>query len=458
MYIGRKSKSPGHGRASNSFCYSRSMVKDETPTNGKQPITVSQCVRLLNDHLKLLDIRIIGEVTKVTVSSKGHVYFTLKDKEESAVIDCAMWKPIYELNGIQLKSGMEVIASGAPRVYAPKGTLSIVTNTLEHVGEGALKEAYEKLRKKLSLEGLFLPERKRPLPEVPVHIGVITSSQGAVIHDFTNNLALHGFRITFIDSRVEGKDALTELIHAIRTMKKHDVDVLVIMRGGGSLESLAAFDNEAIVREVCDFPSPVIAAIGHHMDIPLVALAADVMVSTPTAAAVELNTAWQQISGEVYSLGHTIPGKYAEHLENTGRSFHRYIKYIFQQYEEMLRPFAEAERKIRDAYIRFESQLEQVSVSLTHVEVFKQFEQSLFVSGTTIDHCEKIISLHNPLRLLKKGYSILYMNGKIVTSVKDVNGGDTIRTRMDDGVIDSTVTGKEERQDYDKTDKSDISS
>ncbi len=384
------------------------------------PLRVSEYIQLLNKAIETLDLKIIGEVTSVKISSRGHVYFSLKDSQENAVLDCVIWKGNYDLNGVRLENGQEVIIYGYPEVYPSWGKLSIIVKTIEPVGEGALKEAYEKLKRKLTLEGLFADERKRPLPDFPQRIGVITSMQGAVIHDFENNIGLHGYKITTIDSRVEGQEALPDLLAAIRTMKKQDIEVLILMRGGGSLQSLAAFDNETIIREVVTFPVPVIAAIGHHQDVPLVSFAADLAVSTPTAAAALLNSQWMQ-------------GK-----ERLNRSTFA----ILDRYQQLLDVYIETENRIRRNLYRYESYIEATAKMLNFETVQNSFDTLLEKYKLSLDHAEKIIEINNPERLLRKGFSILRSNGKIIKSLKQVQIGEQFEALVSDGTLVSVIKSK----------------
>ena len=170
------------------------------------------------------------------------------------------------------------------------------------MGEGALKKAYDKLKQKLEKEGLFSSEKKKPIPEFPQRIGLITSETGAVIHDFLNNLGKYGYQISFVNSRVEGQIAVQGLLLAITYFSGKEIDVLVIIRGGGSLESLQAFNNEALVRKIADFKIPVICGIGHDKDVSLASLAADKAVSTPTAVTALLNRAWEKAIHDVVAL------------------------------------------------------------------------------------------------------------------------------------------------------------
>jgi len=190
---------------------------------------------------------------------------------------------------LDIELGMEIIVDGMPSIYAPSGRFNFQVNTIELVGEGALKLAYDKLKKKLEDEGLFGIARKKEIPELVQKIGLITSETGAVIHDFLNNIGKYGFQIKFFNSRVEGQLATADLLKGIKYFENQDIDVLVIIRGGGSLESLQAFNNEVLVRRIAEFEKPVICGIGHDKDVPLCALVADLLVSTPTAVTTVLN-------------------------------------------------------------------------------------------------------------------------------------------------------------------------
>lgn len=362
-----------------------------------RPIPVSVFVQLLNTQLGELHAKVIGEVSGLKRASSGHVYFDLKDAE--GTINCVVWKYKYQVSGIQLTEGMQIVATGKPNVYAPTGRLSFVADTIEYAGEGELKKAYDRLRKQLESEGLLAPERKRALPKYVKKIGVITSKQGAVIHDFENNLGQWGFAVKLVDSRVEGKDAIHDLLSAVYTMSKQDIDALVIMRGGGSRESLAAFDSEALVRAVADFPVPVVAGIGHHEDVPLTVLVADLAVSTPTAAAHVFNKPWEEL---VYKV---------------------------KNYEDQL---------IQSFAHRLHS-LEQVIYS-SATNIAKSFENRYREAVTRLANFERIIATNNPERQLKLGYSIVRKNGEVVRSIKNVTINDEITTQVSDGVIVSKVT------------------
>jgi exodeoxyribonuclease VII large subunit len=379
-----------------------------TPLSADDKVfTIAQYIELLNIFFKSQSARIIGEISELKRAASGHVYFSIKDKENPGSLDAIMWARNYQLCGINLEVGMEVILNGHPNVYPNNGRLSFVADTVELVGEGALKKAYDDLRKKLEAEGVFAAARKRVLPDYIQRIGVITSMKGAVIHDFENNLGKFGFKVNVIDARVEGAQAAPSLlaaIHAMREMVEDEgsrgtgIEALVIIRGGGSLESLQAFNNEALVREIVDFPVPVIAGIGHDQDVPLMALAADYMTSTPTAVAHLLSRSWEEAYAKV--------------------------------------------REFSGLLNRFPLELQRVGHALTNTwdGLINLFERSLADAKTTIALGAQAIKSNDPARQLALGYSIARKNGKVVRSTAGLSPGAALELTVSDGVIDSTIT------------------
>lgn len=385
----------------------------------ERPLTVKQFIEKINAQLRPLAVKIIGEVSEAKPGPTGHVYFTLKDENGAALIPCALWKSRYDLFGIPLKVGMKIVAAGRAEIYAPSGRLSFICDAIELAGEGALKAAYDALLKKLDGEGIFAPEKKRPIPKFARRIGVITAKQGAVIHDFLNNIGKFGFSIEFIDSRVEGQLAVEDLLLSIKTFKKRNIDVLVVMRGGGSLEAMMAFNNETIVREIAAFPVPVIAAIGHDKDVPLAAMAADAMCSTPTAAANLLTQSWQEIFKALDRHETAIVGEYRNQLVIAQARVRQYSG-ILANFKYIL---LDINRRI--------GALRENSLS--------GLKNGLETAAKQINYLQKIIESHDPERQLKIGYAIARINGRIIKKSNDAGAGDCLSVQVCDGLIHSTI-------------------
>ncbi len=408
---------------------------------GKPIFSISDYIKLLNVVLQKCEAKIMGETTQVKIWTSGHAYFSLKDKTGDGIIDCVIWKYNYSLSGIQLKDGMEIVASGAPNVYARNGRFSFQAKSVRLVGEGKLKEEYERLKKELTEKGFFAEERKRALPLYPQKIGVITSKRGAVIHDLNSNLGKFGFKIKLVDSLVEGQDAVKDILLAIKTLRKQDIDVLVIMRGGGSLESLLAFNNETLVKEVVNFPVPVIAGIGHDKDVSLVAMAADAMVSTPTAVANLLNQSWERASLEIEQKENYIFSNYNNRLVKIRFQIEQLQFKLSNRLETIFKRYREIENKLKIS-------LEKISYSLTTKKntitsltrlISRSFVESLETINEQIRTREKIISSNDPERQLKLGYCLARAKGKIIKKTKDVKIGEDFDLQLVDGIINSEV-------------------
>lgn len=383
----------------------------------KEIISVSLYLDKLNGALKQERARIVGEVSGVQMyEGRSYLYFNIKDTKDQSTLKCFMWKRDYTLSGVPLKDGLEVIVTAYPSVYKPNGGLTMQIEAVELVGEGALKMAYDQLKAKLDKEGLFAVSKKREIPMYPHKIGVITSKSGAVINDFLTNIGKFGYEILFVDSKVEGVDAIKDLLSAVETLKNADIDVLVMMRGGGSLESFQAFNNEVLVRAVADFPVPVLTGIGHDKDEPLVSMVSDMNVSTPTAVANLLNSTWNEALSLV-QLGE---------------------ERIFSKFQAVLR---EKQSAVDNSIVHMENSIKRVSdrVSNIGIEIVRGFSKMLESSSEFLVQTKKMLDISNPERQLAYGYSIVKVGGKIVKSIKDVKSGEELDVGVKDGII-KTIT------------------
>ena len=416
-------------------------MEEENQQKDEKIFSVSDYIKIVNQGLKAFKSKIIGEVSEVSFGPTGHVYFTLKDEKDKSIIKCVIWKHNYDICGIELKEGIKIIAAGYPEIYAPWGRLSFKSEVIEHAGEGTLKKEYEKLKEKLTKEGLFEEARKRPIPKYPQKVGIITSKQGAVLADFLNNLGRFGFKIKMIDSRVEGQAAIVDLLLSIKTLKKENIEVLVIMRGGGSLESMLAFNNESLVREITSFPVPVIAAIGHHKDVPLAALAADRSVSTPSIAATVLNESWEQAESLLKERKIDIISSYENVLENTNSLIDQSVDTIRGIKDLIFEKYKEIETALKISFQRFKNSLQNSKSDLKNSwskSVFG-FNSLLSIIKQQLEHSEKIIYLRNPETQLRLGYSIARCSGRLIRSVKNTKIGEDVDIWVVDGTIISKV-------------------
>lgn len=384
----------------------------------EKPLTVTEFINRTNTKLRAMAARIIGEVGRVD-EKNGHRYFSIKDETNGSTLNCIVWRSKYEMFGLNLKEGDKIIAAGRPEIYAASGKLSFICDSIELAGEGALKKAYDALKKKLEAEGLFAPERKRKLPQYPRTIGIITSRQGAVINDFLTNIGKFGFVLEMIDTRVEGQLAVGDILAAIKTFKHRKIDVLVVIRGGGSPESLQAFNNEMIVREIAAFPVPVIAGIGHDKDIPLVQMAADVSVSTPSIAAMQLNASWQKILQFIAQQEIGIIGRYRNELAQKRTALARHTG-ILANFRYILKNILTG--------------LDDKAKTMLAV-----LEQALEAASKQIDYLQNLMASHDPERPLKLGYCIATINGKVIKKTVQVSVGDQVDMKIADGKLTSEI-------------------
>jgi exodeoxyribonuclease VII large subunit len=399
-------------------------------------IPVGMYLDAVNSALYKLQARVRGEVTSFQERGSA-IYFSIKDPSDESILSVFMWISDYRLAGVELAEGLEVIVEGRSEVYKPSGRMSFRAQTVEYVGEGALKRAYDALKKKLDMEGVFLESRKKPAPDYPERIGLITSRQGAVIHDFLNNLGRFGYQIRFVDSRVEGVAAVKDLLAAIRYFKTQDIDVLVMIRGGGSLESLQAFNNESVVRAISEFPVPTFVAIGHDKDVPLVCLAADKAPSTPTAVTVLLNRTWQDARKDVRFASMQLLGQYDALFRGADQELRaareRLLDYVAEVRREIVlldRAFAGRVAKLNGC---IEAAKQALSVELRRLTT--SYAEALRRTTTLLRESERRLIAYNPMRQLRLGYSLLSANGRILRSIDDIKPGEVFEARLADGRI-----------------------
>jgi exodeoxyribonuclease VII large subunit len=382
-------------------------------------------IAVLNGTLRGIDASVVGKVSKASFPPSGHVYFDLKDESGDGVLHCVAWKSIYENLGIALEAGMRIVVLGSPDIYAPRGDLSFRVRAIELTGEGVLKKRYEELKKKLTAEGMFSEERKRPLPAYPERIGIVTSKNGAVIHDILNNLGRFGFKVFLADARVEGPGAAQSLMDAMEQCKKIPLDVLIVARGGGSMEALQAFDNEKLVRALADFPIPVIAAIGHHQDVPLAALTADLHVSTPTAAANLLNQPWQQASFRVDRDAERVSATFRGILARAEQALD--LSYYFERADALRSAFAE-------------------DVAYAAKRITASFDGLLRFAAMRLESTGRVIAANDPARNLRLGYAMIRRHGKIVKHAADLRPGSEFEVQFFDGAVAAQAVEKEKKQ------------
>ncbi len=361
---------------------------------------------LLKSDENLRYVLVRGEISNLKVQAGvGHHYFSLKDDE--SMVSVTLFNTYAQKLDFELENGMEVIILASVDLYVGRGSYQLNAYQVEQVGEGKALVELEKLKQKLNAEGLFDPGRKRKINIFPKRIGVISGKGSAAIKDITYNV----FRrypcveIYFFPSQVQGDGAVRDIIRAFDLAQKCELDTLIISRGGGASEDLAAFNDEALVRRVAASKMPVISAVGHEIDTTLVELASDLRVSTPTGAA---ETA-------------TIDKREIEQS-------------LFGYEEEMNEIISGKVKEIRDTVNLYKKDINNILI------------HKLDLIKSDLNSKKSLLDSLNPYSILSRGYSLTYNEkGKVVTSVNDVNEGESIRTLVNDGEITSKVSKKEKK-------------
>ena len=393
--------------------------------------TVSELNRRARESLEggFSDIWLRGEISELTRAASGHLYFTLKD--EDAEIGAVRFRSRSSaLAPIDVEQGMTVLAFGKLTVYEPRGRYQFVATLLQPVGAGALQAAIEKRKAKLQAEGLFDPERKKPLPVFPKRIGVITSPSGAALQDILSVLSRRwpSAEVYLFPSTVQGADAPAELVAALETAARFSVvteglDALIIGRGGGSAEDLSSFSEEPVVRAVADCPIPILSAVGHEIDFALTDFAADVRAPTPASAA-------ELLAPDASEWIETV----RSHAARMTRAVGRRLNGRSDRLRSALR------RSLFRAPLR---RIETVEQRLdTHLGSFERRLASIYASCVRRHaHAADVLRLSDPNLPLRRGYSITLLEGSEtpLRAAADVEIGARIETRLGTGRLHSHV-------------------
>jgi exodeoxyribonuclease VII large subunit len=408
-------------------------------------LSVGEYLDIVNELLSPLRVSVEGEVTDLKVLPQW-VFFALKDAESGALLRCGLHSGVYRRIGVNLEEGMAVKVHGYGKLAAKSGNFGFWVSKIEPVGEGALRRAYELLVKKLTEEGLF--KRKRELPTCISHIGVVSSRNGVVIQDLLQNLEPLGIRVDFVHAGVEGADSAPEILRGIEhfSKAKEKPQVLVLIRGGGSLESLQGFNNEAVVRALFAAPMPVLVGIGHDVDAPIATMVADWSASTPTAVAHVINDSWAPLTQTMPQLATRLAQLYRNRLRTLEHDVLMTQKGMQYALKRLVDGFRHYEAVLRTAW-------RQLPARILRLEDERQKQRDALLAGCakgieetkrTIASYERLLAASDPTHVLARGYALVMgPDGRLVRSVKEVEEGDTLKTRLKDGTVESTVTKKE---------------
>ncbi len=380
--------------------------------------------RLLEENETLQDVWVQGEISNLSRPASGHIYFTLKDS--SAALKCVMWRTSAMRLGMALQDGMEVEVHGKIGVYEVSGQYQLYADQIRPVGEGALYQEFMRLKAMLEAEGLFAPERKRPIPLLPKRIGIVTSGTGAALRDMLNILRrrLPIVEVLLAPSPVQGTEAPPAIVSALNSLILQSPDVIILARGGGSIEDLWAFNDERVVRAVASSSIPIICGVGHETDFTLSDFAADLRAPTPTAAA-ELATQLtiQDLTVTISSLQSRLNTATLDFL-NDQRTFLASLLATLR--------YASPDRRIQSERQRLDELSRRVYSSLSHrIQL-----QSTHIQGT-----QRRLEALSPLAVLRRGFAVVTQkeDGTVISRVAQAQPGQKVVIRVSDGQMDAEI-------------------
>ncbi len=408
------------------------------------PLTVTEFTRRVKAVLEggIEPCWVKGEISNLRVQPSGHVYFSLKDA--GAQLSAVMFRTQAVRQSVKVRDGLQVVAYGEVGVYEPRGQYQLVVKTLVDDGVGALQREYEALKRRLAEEGLFEAARKKPIPQMPGTIGFVTSPTGAAVQDFMRILIRRGWRgrVVVLPSKVQGDGAAAEMVEMIRIAVGLGIfDLLVIGRGGGSIEDLWAFNEEALVRAVASCPVPTICAVGHEIDFTLCDFAADLRAETPSAAAELISSEFVRFAERTESAGHAVASALSEAI---GRARERVAH--GRSRLRLLSPSALVER----GYLRLDDMTGRLGSALRSSIQLRR--HALAGAAARLDksspqtrvqiESHRLLSLYkrlhgaSPLSVLNRGFAIMRDDrGRPITRRAGVASGQRLEAEFADGKL-----------------------
>src|SRR5580698_5420787 len=440
--------------------------------------TVRALVSAVRTHIEreYSDCWVEGEISNLRIPDSGHSYFTLK--EESAQIRVVMFRSSAKLLRFRPENGLQVTVRGRITVYEDRGELQISAEFMEPKGAGALQLAFEQLKARLQAEGLFEASRKKPIPPLPQRIGIITSPQGAALRDILNILARrhHSANVLIHPAQVQGEAAPGEVMAGLQYFHKESrrggaVEVIIIARGGGSVEDLACFNHEGLARAVADSKIPVISAIGHETDFTSVDFVADLRAPTPSAAAELVIRSRQEIEAQAEDLYRRLERAVRYRLlmarqELTGRAQHgafaRMMDGIHRRQQNVDEQRFRLEKAERQLLERCHRRCENVAASIRHYDARRRLaairqqlaaqvanlaaatHTRLLQSRGALDRWSASLEALSPVAILNRGYALVFdAKGQLVKDATQVKAGDELSARLSQGRLRARVTATE---------------
>ncbi len=409
---------------------------------------VGELCRAIADALqaRFNPVAVQGEISGFTRASSGHCYFTLKD--EQGQLRCAMFKRSAQMLDFTPRDGDQVELQGRLGVYEPRGELQLIVEHLRRAGQGALFEQFLRVKAKLEAQGLFAPERKRPIPARPRHIGVVTSLGAAALHDVATALQrrVPHIAVTLAPASVQGAQAPQSLINALQDLASQpQVDVILLVRGGGSMEDLWAFNDEALAHAIVASPIPVVCGVGHETDFTIADFCADLRAPTPTAAAELCATPQAELLGQLQLVQAAMQGLTTQHLDRQ-----------WQRLDRAQNRLGRPTQKVSDEKLglmrqeqRLQTQLQQVLQRKQHAlavlqdRLERSCAQAPQVARERLHRAQLRLEMLDPRLVLQRGFAWLADGqGQAIASVSELDLGQTVQATLADGRVDLQVQSK----------------
>ncbi|MFW5743192.1 MAG: exodeoxyribonuclease VII large subunit [Spirochaetota bacterium] len=389
------------------------------------PMTVTQITRRVKEQLELgfPSVAVEGELSNVRPSSTGHLYFTLKD--DAASLSGVLFRGRARGVSFTPEDGQQVIVYGGISVYARRGTYQIIVERMQLAGVGRILAMLEERKKRLAAEGLFDEERKRRLPVLPQRIAVVTSPTGAALRDIMQVLGRRnaGVDVVVCPTPVQGDQAAARIAKMVRIASLHRLgDVVIVGRGGGSIEDLLPFSDETVVRAIVESEVPVISAVGHEVDWALSDFAADVRAPTPSAAAELVAASREELEARILELGRSIVSRFLDR--------YRHAKLLMRQFspEELHRSYWMLAQPTLQEFDRLRD------------EFADAMESRVSDARHRLDMASRELASVSPHRIVKRGYAIVRASdGSILVDARQVTAGDKVAMELRHGAVDATV-------------------
>ena len=432
---------------------------------------LNKSAKYLLEH-NFSNVSVIGEISNLSRPSSGHIYFTLKDA--SGAIRCAMFKNQNIKLNFSPENGDQCVLKGQVSIYAARGDYQLIVKSIEPAGAGNLMQKFEILKKKLEQEGLFDQAKKKIIPSSPKHIAVVTSHSTAAFQDIISTVKRRApnSQVSLSEAMVQGDAAHVSIINALSRIMNFNsnnpdnlIDVVIVSRGGGSIEDLWCFNNEDLAREIFSYPIPVISGVGHEIDFTICDFVSDCRVPTPTASA-ELVT---EFSFQIQDKLEIIKTKIFRNISNYINGLNQLVKLNNSKLKNPLTLLREKSQNLDNLDLRIQQQqlmiisskkgqIEKILTNINHnnpisklqiisnkidlhlINLKRNIKEKIFLKKNNLKELLKSIEMLNPLSILDRGYAIvLNEKGEAIKSYKQVDKGQTLTARLSKGTIDVEV-------------------